>query len=864
MSYFVITNYVTTSPCKGYFNVDEIDNKTKTRIKKHILFVIPQLYKTSYVSETGSDSLLNELFMNNSIKKISEESPMDTVRTVFHGELKMRTYLEMIEDIGQKIINGIFTPYICEISAENLPKITTRKIEFDYNYNYINDDLRSYLKSISMEYLIHDDQNCVIFPHLQYYSPSINDHLILKQIDQIADKNHKRKQIYRYLQSFVFFLVLKDTNGSLLPIAYSLPAKAKLIDENTINGFSKIEIKTKIDLCKKTIIDFYQNVFGLELNDFLVKISICRNLEYRYFTLKFMAFNSYTSDKYESFIEENYWMDLNRYMSQISGENSRITLTDRILASDANIVEKCDLLNNNIIEYAINQEIDLTGGKYTTYQLRKYLNPNNDSSKIIELFSTFYDTEGKSRYVSKDIVYTRVKCSWTMLLQIGSIYHNLVIQSERFDTFHINQIENIINQNQNYLSINSAQIPQQSGQSKIFIDDMNVPCRLITYPIKQRTFNLIENQTKYLYDKLLEQIVTNGMVDNLVIVSHIYLNEYKNKSNYVNLIKSELAGHPIFDKFFKDEILFSDEGNFVINNKTLSYVNNIIPSENLYVMWYLAPIKITNHDKFIELLKTIKMKQKLWEETKNYTIDTLFKDSIDPNLKKLIVESTNFYELFEHKKTFVYNSRHLEVKHKKEINRLLYKFTISRYVLNVSLNFGNRRFSETKSIPQEVSQLKINIDTYSDLFNHSSLKEILRWIKKQTNLSNTDIKEMLNVYMKKYPYTAFCHYPNAIKYQIFHMHITNYDSDLALDLVLLSNQTIKYHNTADYRSLPWKYIKNTDLRDADILFASKYSYQHNLNELIQKFEETKKERGVGITTADFKNTLGNVQKYIQQ
>jgi hypothetical protein len=60
-----------------------------------------------------------------------------------------------------------------------------------------------------MDHLINDTSHYIIFPWLQHYSPTIDDPKIFKQIKNISNEDKRRKEIYRYLQSFVFYFVIK-------------------------------------------------------------------------------------------------------------------------------------------------------------------------------------------------------------------------------------------------------------------------------------------------------------------------------------------------------------------------------------------------------------------------------------------------------------------------------------------------------------------------------------------------------------------------------------------------------------------------------------------------------------------------------
>ena len=706
-----------TTQCKGYFNVIQLGTNNK-----YILFIVPQLIKTYQ-----NGYFVNELFNDSIIKKKSNKLSIQ-----FEGFINMRIYSEL-----QKSTKNILTikdeTFICDGM-----NVDDNNISLDYNLEYIR-NLTKYLSECNMDFLVKEDNDTIIFPYMQEYAITKDDYDVYTNIQNNND-------LYRYLQSFYFYLVVKSDDG-----LFSIKNEKFLSKDVILQYVNKI-------------ISFYKKL-GVEIDETLVKILVCRNINNRYFTLKFFAFNSYVNERYESFIEENYWMDINRYLIQYPNVN----LITRVKANDPNVNEQCkDNIEFNTLKFI--------GGNITKISdfFKKY-----NKIEIVNLYASNYDTEGLGRYVSKDIINLKINCTWVITIKADNELYNLNITSKIFNNPDIKYIENNIN-------------------NQFF--DMKIPVGVKLYKIKYLHINLIMNEKISIYESYLDTIINTNQIDILLIISLIYLTEYYNNYSRVQIIKKILNGHPIFDKFFNDRIYFSENGNFVIYNKTLNYLKHITSTNNLFVLWYLPKIKITNEDTFYELLNKIR---------NEYTMEEIFTIHNTNENSELINKSTNFYGLFKVKNEFVYNIRHLNEFHKKEINNLIFNFYKLKYMINA---------------------IKYNGDDTILLFDPNNV-DIIRGITNRIIFKNK-VKE----YIKKYPFTSFCHYPNSNKWQVFHMHITNYDSETIIDLSLLQNQTIRYHNTADLRSMTWKYIKNTNLRNADIITSTKFINDENIIEQISKYK----------------------------
>ena len=167
-----------TTQCKGYFNVIQLGTNNK-----YILFIVPQLIKTYQ-----NDYFVNELFNDSIIKKKSNKLSIQ-----FEGFINMRIYSEL-----QKSTKNILTikdeTFICDGM-----NVDDNNISLDYNLEYIR-NLTKYLSECNMDFLVKEDNDTIIFPYMQEYAITKDDYDVYTNIQNNND-------LYRYLQSFYFYLV---------------------------------------------------------------------------------------------------------------------------------------------------------------------------------------------------------------------------------------------------------------------------------------------------------------------------------------------------------------------------------------------------------------------------------------------------------------------------------------------------------------------------------------------------------------------------------------------------------------------------------------------------------------------------------
>ncbi len=717
---FELTGLNQINTCRGYYNL--MNKNTNT---KYILYQTIQSIEDS----------LEYIDLN-----VTEVELKTRVKYEINGSLE--TYKDS---------------YFCYTKEKYDPIINSHEV--DYNYNYVT-QIYEYLKHHDILELYYTSDKFIIFPNINFFFPKKGDLDVYKT----EYKSYNIKQKYDYVNKFGFMLMMKGVNGF-----------------ETMNILKEKNVDV-LEESKKTIGEYYKNIFGLNPDTNLLKIHVSRYSNYRYYMVKFNTMNRYLADNYISYIESQQWISIEKAMLLIkSGE---IEFVQKILASDKDNAKKnCE----DDYEYVI-----------------------HSAMKKVGQYGNGFDIINKYHQIPNAFTYSNQNCVNSLLIKKDGELYEYSLESMPFeinsklliklinDTLHNKTKRQHIIKIDKYKNISDILFVALYIPIKYKVSIRKVPINDKIYAIK---FRGIETGVEYKnrFNKMMEFIkkTNKTKLDPTLIIYLIYINLVFIKLNR-GLTKDEeyilmrytddfyTSVHNLFDK--TSPIYFSDNGDYVI----FKHLDNI---SNFYLMY--QNIKITiKKDKAKEYGKVFDIINKIVEKNKKVKKDILTEintDTVNDELYAILSKCTNIIEVYSDPKKTIYNMRHLNATSKKEIKNFIKKFVIYNYM------------NKTEIIKEDNDNYG-SVRNFND-FDHNNLN---KYIQRDFDLS------YIKKYLRQHPTIISAHYITDNETNIFHLHI--YIKDELTDNFRSSTKIINrnINDGSDSMFMLTYILQNGDLLESDI------------------------------------------------
>jgi hypothetical protein len=634
----------------------------------------------------------------------------------------------------------------------------------------------------------------------------------------------------------------------------------KLISCFTFNVYFEIDyIKSIFELdknttshIKKRIIKFYKNILGKYFDESCILIKVVQHKvnNYVYMTSSFRdMINDYNYENYRDVYLNTLELDT---LNNSIENNIDITVHSKICI-DTSLNEHHECSNVLYDVYMTHKKNMQIGGsrykdiKSINYFLVHYplINgsetqfKNNDIKKIsINLRKTNMSTIFNNEYNTylhnkkfKIINYfykssnNKIVCSYHLLIidKITSTYYTVVL--ENYTGFLLSIDKDLRNMYHNKIYNYNGEFRKTTTNFEY--KDYNINYDIGKYPgffgIKIEKINDINVmnskffivETRELYNKYVLDSIKKSQLDYTILLYLMFMNiivkyfeKYKAYNTLIDVLINNIKVkdenncsrickkihdcilqnkymYYLFDKFH----MFSD--NFIITKKIIDYNDS-------YILWYFPKFELSNQNEESTIIQISDMIKKLNMLCENF--DYIKEDKHDMNsentknkkkqydicskninndelIKNTIMNYTNYVYLYEN--DFCYNMRHINDK-KEEINKLITVFLKHQYNIKIA---------------------KIEL-----------------WK------------------LQKEQYYIFCNYPNAEKYNIFHMQIVSID-EISIYSTKEHPIIARYTTLSNKRMIPLEYINNinTNLADIQLDFSLNYSIIFKNDVSIKRF-----------------------------
>ena len=666
-----------------------------------------------------------------------------------------------------KVLRQNAKTVICPVTKETFVKkkdIKESPYFMDIINNGINNKISVYLNKIGGSKLQYIDDKFIILPDLFEYPINKKDIELFFQKDLIS--------LFDFLTRLNFTLFIRDT-------------KYKNVYDLTSELLEEVQ---------KIIIQFYTSLLGGDYNKYIISY-IVPDTKYDYIIIKFFLFDVYKGYRYISFIDYYKYILINEAIN--------------LLRSEQEIVyyKRFDINEKN----NINCKDNLSYKLHHSYDLRKQMQIKPDQKKKPELegiihsnYATLKDvlTQGKNAKIEilnkqYQNVNTKGYCSLFLLVSVTidskETIYEVTLKTITYSTLRDNcltcdnfkkqfyqKLTNIIQNN------TESKIEYSNGYSSVEYYDylpasLEIKIKPIEKPIIKARLYFLETATNYLEITLSK--IKETKLDSQIILYMIY---ERHKDNEIGeLMRKHLAET---DDFVKKRILTKailSSNNFLIREK--AYFTND-EDTYFYVLWYYPKFEVIDKVAFEQLLITIKeacnkimtTDNEIIRRKQEEQIDKLFREKFHTELSAC----TNYKEVYEGPE-YIHNLKHLEKKHKTEIDELLNRFYIQE---------GYKGWSEK------------------------------------------------DIHM--YPYLLFCNYPNEPSYNNFHMQIISFKSDDGIIRTKRAIQNYNYFDPGVTRGAPWELIKYYDYGKLDSILSYDIIYNKEMKEFqLGSFEDLMKKVG---------------------
>jgi len=814
-------------------------------------------------------------------------------RTNFHNVIR-----DTIENIT---LDNDTTTYLCKI-LKNKPNPNKSNEYPEYFKNFILYDGETeiqYLKNNNGTKFYYKTEQFIIVPDIAskddlFTTGYINNwNNILKKIKLPNDDDI----IIDFLSDIQFALFIKDNKvTSELNLN-----KYKYTD---VFSFTKKDIEEDgiLNNIKKTIYKFYDTNFFENkkiLDDKMIQIFINTDTKYNFVVINFIIFNVCTGNRSMSFIDLHRHLKLDELIDNIKNDDMNFYFT-RVNEKNIKNVDCSDNLN---IKFNIKggyddiSKIDLYSDNKETLNIL-FDNFKNDNLKILNnkhygnivhsYCSTFYLI--KIDNVIYEISFKSI--TYQILRDIINNRTNNNIYKEFGNDFWKCLKKSITNKNSINYKTHRYIFDELPGMVEIYIKKLNIS------DIRTPRYTEYISESKEQYNDVLKNIKNNyNMIDKSIIIHILWkstfrnicnnnnkmnnfdINIFKNKFIYSAFIDNEIPfeynNYLDFWKFTKKILTNAYIGSFILDpfifNKNFTFNCKMDINNTRYLLFILNNIlyknkKFTNEE--LNKLLKIMICNDEYIYNKNIFIANYDEVISKNNCSKLFEQMLEYINLTSNKYILWYTPN-LEIVNYRELHIIIdmmndelnkhlddvityedFNKVISNYKMEINNDKYNNIIIENNKI--------ININTctnFNKLFQQENFIHNIRHIYDHIEDIDKLIDDMY-IFRKiknNENFLVYAHYPNANKYNIFHMH--TFSSTFNFNEKIMKN----YINLTDLRILLWSNkLKYINYRDKTILL--KFMGDYSLENVLAKFNRSFFEKSKDIAfckkhNENFKNLL---------
>lgn len=806
--------FIYSKTCRGMFSYIK-DNKqhiiSTTGITRTNKFTNKPFLKNTYLQD-----ILTNFIITNNVNMIDKQLTVEQLKileesNVYIGYiLNQKTYIRHFSYIkNMKLTSEMLTyknimdkkksmsagEYICPINEYNF---TSLKKNNEYPTYFVDILFKTYgnmekiflENNLLLDFYMEND-NIIIMPDMMHYPITIKD---LESWNIIKDSKDT-DLIYSFLLNLQFNVFFKDNDMTKETINnYKYKSIFHLLQNNT-----KSEIIELLQTTKSTIIQFMHQ-FLSTINEMQLNITINNDTKYNFMILTFNLVDIYYGYRSISYIDIYRTNLLDDLIKSLQSDDtisyfSRFTVDDK---HNVNYVNNFCADNLQFIDdYHINEYLteihenpikpqstniftmlseEMLGGNIENYY--ELLEPDLEALqkfKNITIINEWHKPDKINTYctdyflvqIDGDESYYEIsikRITYLILNEANDYIKNGKPVPEYINNFYKIFNEQLLNVLKYANTTNSIKYNKNSGKEifeHIYADlpeFMQIMIKKVNYRVPPKRVYKLETYDDYM-KKLL--IIKNNQVNLqliLFLIYYSYLIRYIKRHNIINL-------YELYEHYLKNGSLpHNDSDEDIILYKYISFLKVHSYTEEIF--------KRKLHvytDNFIIIDHQHENTHLLWyvhPEIQIYNIDMFINDiriklneavkSINPKIYNLSIEYmsiyTNFYNIYQTYSHFLYNLRHLTHEYKLEINLLINK-----------------------------------------LYNHN--KKLLKHYTWNNHI-------------------IYAHYPNALYYNIFHLHITYSISNF----IIIEDHMKRYNFMSEYRRFLWDiHLNIKNYKDADII-----------------------------------------------